>query len=132
MADWKQRLVDHFTHLYDQIPDVQCKGLCADSCGPIDMHPYERARIRQAGVTIPEPRQALAQMAVTGDYACPALADSRCTIYDLRPTICRAWGASEALPCEHGCRPVAGQLLTEAETRRLVDESKTPKGTQHG
>lgn len=132
MATWQQRLADHFAGLYSQIPDVACKGLCHDSCGPIDMHPYERARIRQAGVRIPPPEQALTQMLVTGDYTCPALADGRCSVYDLRPTICRAWGASEAMPCEHGCRPADGPLLSEEKTRRLVEESKAQRGAQHG
>lgn len=132
MADWKQRLAAHFDQLYAQIPDVQCKGLCHDSCGPIDMHPYERARIRQAGVSIPPPGQALAQLVIGDGYTCPALADGRCSVYELRPTICRAWGASEAMPCEHGCRPAAGELLPEETTRRLVEESKAPRGGGRG
>ncbi|MGP3914347.1 YkgJ family cysteine cluster protein [Nonomuraea sp. 10N515B] len=130
MTAWQERLAEHFAGLYAQIPDVACKGLCQDSCGPIDMHPYERAQIRRAGVTIPEPQQAVTQLLLTGDYTCPALEDGRCSVYELRPTICRAWGASEAMPCEHGCRPADGQLLSDTETRRLVDESKAPTPAQ--
>jgi Fe-S-cluster containining protein len=127
VADWQERLAGHFAGLYAQIPDVQCKGLCQEACGPIDMHPYERARIRQAGVQIPAPEKALAQLVIGGDYTCPALVDGGCSVYDLRPIICRAWGASEAMPCDHGCRPTSGPLLSEEKTRRLVEESKSPR-----
>jgi len=116
----------YFADLYARIPDVECKGLCQEACGPIDMHPYERQRIRRAGVRIPNPADALERLIEGGDYTCPALQDGRCSVYELRPTICRAWGASEDLPCPHGCRPKTGRLLTGPETRRIVDESKGP------
>lgn len=122
MSRWSDAMDAHFAGLYAQVPDVGCKGLCSDSCGPIGMHPYERARIRRAGVRIPPPEEALAELVATGDYTCPALVDGRCSVYELRPMLCRVWGASEAMPCPHGCRPAAGRL-TEPATRRLVDES---------
>nr|BFE85808.1 hypothetical protein GCM10020093_084090 [Planobispora longispora] len=53
MSRWSDLMDAHYAELYAQVPDVGCKGLCSDSCGPIDMHPYERARIRRAGVQIP-------------------------------------------------------------------------------
>ncbi|MFG2076889.1 YkgJ family cysteine cluster protein [Nonomuraea maritima] len=74
--------------LYAQVPQPNCKGLCADSCGPIDMHPRERQRIRARGVTIPHHDDALDQLDRDGDYACPALKDDRCTTYADRPMIC--------------------------------------------
>jgi hypothetical protein len=113
----------HYATLYDQVPDVDCKGLCVEACGPIDMHPYERARIRRAGVRIPSPADALRQIVSTGDYTCPALQEGRCQVYEVRPMICRVWGASDELPCPHGCRPASGRL-TGPQTRRLVDASK--------
>lgn len=122
MSRWSELMDARFAGLYTQVPDAQCKGLCQEACGPIDMHPYERARIRRAGVRIPAPEVALRQLVDGGDYTCPALVDGRCSVYEARPMICRTWGASEAMPCEHGCRPADGHL-TEAETRRLVDAS---------
>ncbi|MDP4501036.1 YkgJ family cysteine cluster protein [Nonomuraea turcica] len=125
MSRWSEAIEAHLEALYVQVPDVGCKGLCQEACGPIDMHPYERARIRRAGVTIPRPAEALERILAGEDYTCPALVDGRCSVYEIRPLICRAWGASEAMPCPYGCRP-AGGLLPAAVTRRLVDESKAP------
>lgn len=131
----RDRVEAHFADLYAQVPDAECKGLCQESCGPIDMHPYEHARIRRAGVAIPAPDVALRQLVETGEYSCPALVDGRCSVYEVRPMLCRVFGASEALPCEHGCRPAAGPL-TDEETRRLVDASAAPipaeNETHHG
>lgn len=128
MSRWSDLADNHFHGLYAQVPDVDCKGLCVESCGPIDMHPYERARVRRAGVRIPAPGDALQQIVETGEYACPALAGGRCSVYELRPMICRVWGASEELSCGHGCRPASGRLLSGPETRALVDASKSMSG----
>jgi Fe-S-cluster containining protein len=106
--------------LHAQIPDPGCKGLCVEACGPIDMHPYERARIRKAGVVIPQPEEAVAQLLDTGAYACPALADGRCSVYEVRPLICRLWGAVEDLRCEHGCTPPGGHLPA-ADARKILN-----------
>jgi Putative zinc- or iron-chelating domain len=36
---------------------------------------------------------------------CIYLKDERCTAYQQRPLICRAWGAVPNLSCPHGCTP---------------------------
>lgn len=36
---------------------------------------------------------------------CPALVENRCTVYDVRPTICRLWGAGPGMACPWGCEP---------------------------
>jgi hypothetical protein len=113
--------------LYAQVPDVQCKGHCKASCGPINMSYRERARIhQQTGVDIPTGSQALAR----GELTCPALSEEgRCDVYELRPMICRVWGASEDLPCRWGCQPANGQaLLTGAETYRLLGSAMDAGG----
>jgi Fe-S-cluster containining protein len=101
---------------------MECKGLCAGACGPIDMSAGERSLLRFRGVNVPSPLEALEQLAITGDYSCPALVDGRCSVYDVRPTICRLYGASEDFRCEHGCMPVGG-FLTAAEGRSILAES---------
>ncbi|PZG03838.1 YkgJ family cysteine cluster protein [Nonomuraea aridisoli] len=110
------------TDLYAQVPQPDCKGLCADSCGPIDMHPRERQRARERGVTIPHHDDALDQMERDGTYSCPALQNDRCSVYEVRPMICRLWGAVEAMPCEHGCRPDNG-LLSDGDGVELLRAS---------
>lgn len=115
----------YFQTLYDQIPDPGCRGLCQEACGPIDMHPYERARIRRAGVTIPTPADAVKQLLATGSYTCPALDNGRCGAYEVRPTLCRLYGAAEELKCEHGCRPAGGHLPAQ-DAQRILALSQDP------
>jgi hypothetical protein len=116
--------------LYACVPDVGCKGLCTDACGPIDGGPRELVRMARAGVRLPPREVAIRKMASTlGNYECPALVDGRCSVYAVaRPMICRVWGASEDLPCPYGCRPADGRLLTSAETQALLDAA-TKAGT---
>ncbi|WP_433426222.1 hypothetical protein ACQP1V_43025 (plasmid) [Microtetraspora malaysiensis] len=108
--------------LYAQVPQPGCKGLCADSCGPIGMNPREQQRIRERGVRIPHYQDALAQLVETGDYTCPVLKDGQCGVYDVRPMLCRLWGAIESMPCTYGCTPEEG-LLPDAEASTLLAQS---------
>lgn len=126
MSRWSDAMDANLTALHAQIPDPACKGLCVEACGPIDMHPYERARIRKAGVTIPPPEEALGRLLTTGAYTCPALTDGRCTVHAIRPTLCRLYGATEDLRCEHGCTPDGGHLAA-AEARRIINATKEPR-----
>lgn len=84
--------------LYALIPQpVGCTGQCWDSCGPIGYSRTEGERMEAAGHRPPnahEPRTRLMCTALTADHAC--------RVYDARPAICRVWGVSEVLPCNHG------------------------------
>jgi hypothetical protein len=107
--------------VWDQIPQLNCRGLCASSCGPIDASSREKQRLRARGIRLPPREKALHVLHTTGNYRCPALtSDEQCSAYTDRPTICRLWGAIDALRCPHGCQPhspplddsTALQLLT--------------------
>ncbi len=89
------------------MPQVRCKGLCQDGCASVAMTALERARIRvRHGITLP---LAAAFAAVDPDGRCPALTtQGRCSVYESRPWICRAYGATPTLRCLHGCEPDAG------------------------
>lgn len=113
--------------LYAQVPDIDCKGHCWDACGPIDAGLRERVRLARAGVRLPTFEAAQRASARTVyDYRCPALSDdNRCTVYEIRPMICRIWGATRMLRCQWGCKPRRGQqLLTDAETMMLLDAAE--------
>lgn len=99
--------------LYDEVPDVECRGLCHGACGPIRMSVAEHDRIREAhGVEIP----------TSGVQRCPALGlFKQCTVYEDRPMLCRLWGATTEMPCRYGCRPRV--YLRPDAGRRLLDES---------
>lgn len=105
--------------LYDQIPAIpDCDGRCWTSCGPIDMSDRERQRIRRAGHRITPMDQARAS---AGTYWCEALTgDKRCAVYEIRPLICRMWGAMESLRCPYGCVPDGGWLPDEAGYRLIA------------
>lgn len=107
--------------LYDQIPAIpDCDGRCWTSCGPVGMSDRENQRIRKAGIRITPYRQAMARVE---RYWCEALTgDKRCAVYDMRPLVCRLWGAVEGMPCVYGCRPEGG-YLSDAEGYRLIAES---------
>ena len=116
--------------LYDRIPVIpDCDGRCWTSCGPIGTSDREGQRIRQAGYKITPYRQAMQHPET---YYCEALtADRRCAVYEMRPMVCRLWGAVEGLPCIYGCRPEGG-YLSDAEGYWLISESKRIGGGQSG
>lgn len=83
--------------LYAQIPDAGCKGLCQEFCGPVVMSSEEWQRIKERAGNV---------RAVS--LQCPLLSpEGKCTVYEVRPMICRLWGSVESLRCPHGCKPAA-------------------------
>lgn len=95
--------------LYAQLPAIECKGLCHDSCTSIDASELERERVRERGVELPPGRryrEVRALIDAGKTPRCPALGPlNNCRVYDVRPLICRIFGVAEGLRCEHGCIP---------------------------
>ena len=104
--------------VWARIPPLECKGLCQESCGPIAMSNLEAARIRARGQEIPPLAEGLAAVERGEDYNCPALVDGGCSVYEDRPTVCRLWGATQSMPCPHGCTPA--DALTQEESHALL------------
>lgn len=103
-------------YLYSQVPSVNCKGLCSGCCGPIDASLRERAFFeRETGKPFPDASEVLRSK----DMQCPMLKDSRCSVYENRPMLCRLWGAVPEMPCPFGCEPT----LTSEEGGRLMLET---------
>ena len=96
--------------LYARLPELECKQLCQESCGPILMSKIEWERIiERLGY---EP---------VGDASlkCPMLAqDGKCSVYDIRPAICRLYGMVKKLACEHKCVPK--RWVSDDEARKLL------------
>lgn len=97
--------------IYAQVPEIDCKGLCQASCGPIDecVVEIERDTARAASGRA-EPFLGLLQYAAdpTRKTGCPMLAkDGCCSIHPHRPLICRLYGVADApgMRCPHGCTP---------------------------
>jgi Fe-S-cluster containining protein len=112
--------------LYSRVPKmIGCDGRCWISCGPADMADRERARLREAGYRITPPVEAHTQAET---FWCEALtADHRCAVYEIRPLICRIWGAAESIQCPYGCVP-AGGFLSDDEVVSLLAEAENVGG----
>lgn len=116
-------LIDHAAKTLDErVDSLRCIGLCQECCGPI---PFPK-RLRKMFPKIPlpsNPVQVLFRVLKDGPYVCPFLQDGKCSIYLIRPAICHLWGASEEMPCPHGCKP-DGPLLNKFEGYRYLREHK--------
>ena len=107
--------------LYAEVPDVRCQGLCTSECvARIEVSDTEHARlaVRREDATI------LFSMRYPPREPCALLTeDGSCSVYNLRPMVCRLWGAVESLACPHGCRPESGDLLTDRQAMELLIRS---------
>lgn len=99
--------------LWAQVPSVNCRGLCTESCGPIGMSRAEEAILARRGVTVGFDPETL---------TCDQLKFGRCSVYEDRPMVCRLWGAIPDMPCPFGCEPT----LTSAEGRALMQSVLAP------
>ncbi len=115
--------------LYAAIPGVACKGLCHDQCTVIPVAPAERAAIEshtgRRVKTLPMVDPPVMRPAADG-LTCRYLKRERCSIYEVRPMICRLYGAAAGLECPHGCRPLAGLLSREVVSELLARLDKLP------
>jgi len=103
----RRRPAEQLTDVYAAMPTVACKGLCQAGCASIGMTSLEQQQIRvRHGVTLP---LVAAFAARDPEGRCPALNEAgRCSVYDSRPFVCRAYGVTEILRCPYGCEPDGG------------------------
>lgn len=74
-------------NIYDEIPSFQCKEGCSDCCGPVILSKYESDRLKGKETN-------------TG-VGCRYLKDGKCSVYEIRPFICRIFGVLNDLKCPH-------------------------------
>lgn len=107
--------------LYRELPTLACQQKCQSCCGPIEMTRVEWGRIvKKLGYEprLPLPRTQ-AELSRPGALDCPMLRSGLCSVYGMRPLICRLWGVIETMPCPWGCQPQPG-YLTVAEGYDLM------------
>jgi hypothetical protein len=105
-GDKRRRLA--LDELYAELPTIACQGKCAESCGPVPMARLEWQRVCRAG----------GERKGGPDLTCPYLEEERCSVYAVRPTLCRLWGVVDAMPCPWGCEPE--RMLTRAEGNEFL------------
>lgn len=98
---------------YRDIPAGFCKGHCWPTCGPLTMTQAEYDRCSSHAEPRRNPEDAL---------QCPFLGeDHKCRVYPVRPLICRALGASPALPCHYGCK-MPKKAVSSRALKRLFEK----------
>lgn len=131
MAPNPRRREAALRELYEQVPEVPCKGACHGACCFIGASVHEVQKIeRLIGRKFETldrrevaPVQAFGQDArPLARFVCSALTeDGRCSVYDDRPMICRIFGTTEKMRCYRGCQPE--RMLSDDEARELYRES---------
>jgi uncharacterized protein len=107
--------VEKLTRIYEQVPEVHCKGLCYQNCSIIPVTEVEHAVIAKRHGSPPE----------AIGIICDKLKNGRCTIYADRPLICRLFGAVKGMRCPFGCTPK--QFLSQRDAYKLLDECEAIK-----
>lgn len=111
-APGDRRRRERLDALYTELPKLECAGRCSRSCGPIGMSRVEWQRMCK---TAGEERKATT-------LTCPLLEDDRCSVYAVRPMICRLWGLVITMPCPWGCIP--DRYLSEVEGFEFMARSR--------
>lgn len=80
---------------YLTLPVMQCDPGCPDCCGPVFCRPEEFDAVKRYAAEngIAPVRQGL---------QCPMFQNGGCTVYRVRPFICRLFGHTPALRCSKG------------------------------
>jgi len=93
---------------------TKCGGPILNCCTIVSATELERERIEAA-----VGREALKIKDVN---ICPLLKDGKCSVYELRPTVCRMWGSyAWQPPCLYGCK--ADRTLTREQAMALLEEA---------
>ena len=92
---------DELDALYATLPRLDCRRQCGAFCGPIKVGPDEWRRIVTRVGGEPSARTLMLGL------RCPFVTDTGlCSVYDVRPMVCRLWGAVRTvMACPHGCEP---------------------------
>lgn len=100
--------------LYAEVPTLECQRKCGSFCGPICMSRTEWRRITD------EIRHEPSATPLMVSLTCPLLLPGigACSVYAIRPLICRLWGTVESMKCPWGCVP--SRWLTDEEGKGLL------------
>ena len=100
--------------LYSLIPDLLCPGGCSACCRVFGIPSQTRMETQRINAYL---AAAGRRKKPARGTTCPYVSSRGCTIYPVRPFICRLYGASPDYPCREGVRPL--RLLHEDEEAEL-------------
>lgn len=123
-----------FADLYARIPEMKCAGHCGRDrwntcCGPIACTEIEANFLEEydgvrSAWSINADGTVRMDLKAAGGMICPHLGlGGRCTAYEVRPLICRAWGTVRALACPWGCRPE--RWMADREFAEILSEMRS-------
>lgn len=111
--------------LYAKLPKIKCQKKCTQACGPILMSTAEKKIIVKrvgkdpfADIKMPMDEESYVKNFTC--LSCPLLKDGECTVYDIRPAVCRLFGLVKKMECPHGCKP--DRWVTDKEAHKLLKE----------
>lgn len=122
---------EQLQEIYAKIPKIACKRKCQEACGVIPVQRPELKKIRKrAQVDIEkyvlDGPDGITMLFDADKSRCPLLDDEgNCTVYDIRPFICRLFGVVEGMRCPEGCIPE--RVLTREESAVLVTQIRQLK-----
>lgn len=99
---------------------------CGECCGLIPVTEDDWQKIRKAVAGMPESERERLQNQPRGPLTCPFRDEekTRCSVYDVRPLICRMQGLYIGLECPQNPQAATGTL--EAGRARLNKHIKSP------
>lgn len=118
--------IKQLNEIYANVPETVC-ARCGNCCGPIGFTTLEEENIEKyledEGIDVRTCIVGTTRdqvLAFTSDFKCPFLKDNECTIYPVRPIVCRLFGVirgGRELPCKHS---VCKRKLTAQYAGKLV------------
>lgn len=109
--------------IYAKIPTIACQKKCQAACGIIPVERVELKKIRKKARIDVEPfilsTPEVTMLFDSEKELCPLLSEhGLCTVYEVRPLVCRLFGVVEDFRCPEGCVP--SRLLTKEEASEMA------------
>jgi Fe-S-cluster containining protein len=108
-GDGRKQISRRLRRLYRRIPEVPCPPGCVQCCGPVAMTTEELERLDKE--------------TQVSDLRCPfAVPGKGCSVYEIRPFLCRIFGAIEGKKFKCPLGVISENPLTEKEAKFLFKE----------
>lgn len=118
-------MIEKLKKIYVKIPFIECKKKCHEACSLILMNKAEldiiikRIGYNPFGYVDIEGLASKVKLGGVECLKCPLLTEyKKCSIYDIRPLICRLYGVVKKMKCPYGCKPKKWLSDIQASTLR--------------